>query len=85
MRKFILILMLAAGTFVSAAAQQTCAVDSAAVDSVARKKSWITQVTDWYSAHMNYGSIVALMAVESSFVPFPSEVVIPPAAFVDTP
>ena len=42
----------------------------------------IDNLIAWYSAHMNYASITALMAVESSFIPFPSDVVIPPAAFV---
>lgn len=38
-------------------------------------------VADWYMAHINYGTVMLLMAIESSFIPFPSEIIIPPAAW----
>lgn len=40
---------------------------------------YFQSLADWYMQHMNYFTITMLMAVESSFVPLPSEVVIPPA------
>lgn len=46
------------------------------------KKSLIQTVEGWYARNMNYGTIMLLMTVESSFIPFPSEVVIPPAAYI---
>jgi len=37
---------------------------------------------DWYMGNINYFTITLLMAVESSFIPLPSELVIPPAAYL---
>jgi membrane protein DedA with SNARE-associated domain len=38
-------------------------------------------VFDWYMANLNYLTIYLLMTIESSFIPFPSEIVVPFAAW----
>lgn len=38
-------------------------------------------VFDWYMANLNYWTIFLLMTIESSFIPFPSEIVVPFAAW----
>jgi len=40
------------------------------------------KIEHWYENNMNYGTITLLMAAESSILPVPSELVIPPAAYV---
>jgi len=44
--------------------------------------SMIQNIEVWYKDHTNYFSITALMACESSILPLPSEVVIPPAVYI---
>lgn len=51
-------------------------------DTTEEKKSFVSAVTDWYADNMGLGSVTLLMTIESSFIPFPSEVIIPPAVYV---
>lgn len=44
--------------------------------------SFIQHIEQWYKENTNYYSITALMAAESSILPVPSEMVIPPAVYV---
>ena len=78
MKKIILLIAFVASSILSAEAQL---INDSTLARV-QEESLITKVENWYASHMNYATITILMTIESSFIPFPSEIVIPPAAYV---
>jgi len=43
--------------------------------------AFFQEIIVWYMDHVTYWAITLMMAIESTFIPLPSEIVIPPAAY----
>lgn len=76
-KKFLLALL-----FIFAITALKASTENQQIKSSTESLSFIQHIEVWYKDNTNYFSITALMACESSILPVPSEMVIPPAVFV---
>ena len=74
-RLLVLAALLAGGALLAAGLYWLIRHD--ALVALAQANTWLA---DRFIARLGYGGVFLLMLIESSFVPFPSEIVIPPAA-----
>ena len=79
-KKLLVILLISISFFRANATEQLQAVQPTQPSTTSL--SFIQHIEAWYKENTNYFSITALMACESSILPVPSEMVIPPAVYI---
>ena len=79
-KKLLIILLISISFFKANATEQLQAFQPAQPSTTSL--SFIQHIEVWYKENTNYFSITALMACESSILPVPSEMVIPPAVYI---
>ena len=79
-KKILILLFVILSFFKVNATEQLQSVQPAQTST--KSLSFIQHIEAWYKENTNYYSITALMACESSILPVPSEMVIPPAVYI---
>jgi len=77
--KRLTVIVLLCGLFMSTFAQAS--ENAVVADTAAQKKSMMEKVVDAYMQNLNHFTITLYMTIESTFIPLPSELVVPPAAY----
>ena len=66
---------------VAACGGEAAVAAASVADGVAADESIMERLIRFCLEHLNYWTVTLFMAIESSFIPFPSEAVVPPAAW----